>query len=171
MRDISQQITRIACARGGISTRLEPDLFSALPHAVRDAYGQDGEVFAAPVQPLPAAPDEAGRDDPRGDGPDDALDPGGDRASAAGAPDSGLASAAAGGRADVASVHEHAAAAGAVETADAPDEAVDDKDRADAAAAGADDGRDARAATRTADHDADDAWPPEADDEGAARGA
>jgi segregation and condensation protein B len=39
--------------------RLEPDLFSALPHAAQEAPGQDGEVFAARAQ---AVPDEAADD-------------------------------------------------------------------------------------------------------------
>jgi segregation and condensation protein B len=157
--------------------RLEPDLFSALAHAAQEAPGQDGEVFAAHTQAMPAAPDEAGNDEGTGDGADDALELGADPVMATGVPaadegggerDDVLASAARGSGADAAPAPEHADAPIAVTAADALDEAADDS--ADDAVAGDDAGGAGRAAPRAAEHDAADARPA-ADDDGAARGA
>jgi hypothetical protein len=129
---------------------------------------------------LPAAPDEASRDDDTGDGADDVLELGADPAIAARAtavdgggaqPHDVFASAARGSGADAAPVPARTDAPMAVTAADSPDEGGEDS--ADDAAAGVDEddgGGAGRDAPRAADHDAADAQPG-ADDDGAARGA
>lgn len=151
--------------------RLEPDLFSALPYAAQEAPGQDGEVFAAHAQAVPADQDEAGGDEDTGDGAEDVLELGADPAIAAAADDGGaephdvFASAAPGSGADARPGRGHAETPIAITADDAPDDAASRDDDGGT-------GRDAPSGDVA--HDAVDAQSEaeaEADDDGAARGA